>query len=1223
MFRQPRPIHARIEVLLLLGMLAGLLAPDLLRAQSAVPAVNSATLFLQRGQSMEAPLTGQHLANVTSIALPHARGLQVSIVRPPKTAKPSDGQLRLKLWTDPDAALGEREMRLVSPLGVSAPLHVIVGQYPAIAEKEPNNTWRGAQDVSLPATLIGRIDPPGDIDCFGFQGARGQTLVFDLHAMRDGSPLDPVMSVHDSAGRELPTRADHHSGDPTLLFDVPADGKYILLVRDLQYRGGGDFAYRIDAGAIPYVQSVLPMTAPPGKISELSAIGVNLSGAGRIPLDLTYATWGDIAVRAQASSGLSNPVKVEVTDLPAFADSKPAHASRDANAVPIPIDISGHLDKNGDESFFKFHVPAKQVITIEAFARRMGSPMDALITLRNAQGAPMQTMDDGDGPDPAITRELDAGDYQASIRDLFFNGGPSYAYRLQIRPGVSAARQQGLASLRFLPDAPRISRGGNAAIFVDLRRGGEFKGDVTITVEGLPPGVTCPPLVMNEKLPGASGMLMLSAAGDTPVGSFPIELRASAIVNNQLVTRVGKPMRDGKPVEQAYLAVLDPAPFSIDALADLSPTRLKDISAQADALAARLASRTPELAAAQSRWEQSVAGPLRWDPLDNPTITAAAGTTFKLLPDGSILAGNPSPDRDTYTIVAPSDVPGITAFRIEAIPDPSLPGHGPGRNSNGNFVLSHLVVTVAPIDEPDKKTTIKLRDPRADFEQDGYPVIDAIDPKPGRGWAMYPRGGSANEAYFFTDTPVGDHNGSIFTFTLDQQFGQQHTLGRFRISYTTDPRAKEKSGIPAAIADLLALAPDKRTPEQAARVADFYRSVDPQWSADSRRLKVMRDAIGLLVEREKLEFALTAETPELDAQRDRWEKSALGGAVWLPVEFDKLASQNGASLQKQPDGSIFVGGNNPPTDVYTLSGSASARRISALRIEALPDPRLPAGGPGRAPSGNFVLSKITLFASPLRAQEMAPPIEFKSASATFEQQGYPASATLDDNPRTGWAVAPNMGKPSVATFQAAIPVKSDDSGTALTLVLEQQFAQPNHTLGHFRVWATASRDPDAARMLPDDVLAILKEPAAKRNPGQKEKLSAYYRSIAPSLDPIRRELAQVDRQLQSRLKLRRGREFTVPFVLNRAGFTGDVKVSLEGFIAGRDPATAAPTPIGGALKFDPLNLGHNAAAGDLKIKIEPNSGFGTRYCVLRAEANVAGDTRVEYSAPFVLTVLEK
>ena len=111
----------------------------------------------------------------------------------------------------------------------------------------------------------------------------------------------------------------------------------------------------------------------------------------------------------------------------------------------------------------------------------------------------------------------------------------------------------------------RVNRGGNSVVFVDVQRKGDFKGDVTVSLEDLPPGVTCPPLIVNDKLPGASGMLVVSAAGDAPTGSVPIRLRASATIGTHYISRDGTPYLEGRPVESAYLTILEAAPFNVEA----------------------------------------------------------------------------------------------------------------------------------------------------------------------------------------------------------------------------------------------------------------------------------------------------------------------------------------------------------------------------------------------------------------------------------------------------------------------------------------------------------------------------------------------------------------------------------------------------------------------------------------------------------------------------------
>lgn len=1192
-----------------------------LRAQS-VPVISGGTqLVVQRGQTMNVAVKGQHLESVSSIALSQARGLSVDLAVPEKSAKPTPGELRLNISADADAALGERELRVIGPGGVSAPLRVTVAQYPLVLEKEPNNTPDQAQDIEFPVTLAGKIDVMGDVDCFRFTGHRGQKLVFDVHAARSRSALDPQVALYNEAGREMAGQIDLHGGDPTVVFAPPADGRYVLAIRDLQYRGGGDFSYRIDAGEIPYVQSVLPMSAQPGKVTEVKPQGVNLTGAESIPLDLTYAGEGRISVRARASGGVSNAVAVDVNDLPSFVDARPGHKSSAAVAIRFPGEISGLLDAAGDSNWYKFHIPRRQGVTLEGITAAMGSPVQAVIALANARGETIQTVEDnGTGANPVLSRDLEAGDYQVALRDLFYHGGPTSAYRLSIRPrGVIGASAQDFA-VRFLPDAVRVSRGGNAPVFVDLQRKADFKGDVTITVEDLPPGVSCPPLVINDKLPGFSGMLVLSAADDAAPGSFPIRLGASAFVGGSLVSHEATPVLDGRPVEQTYLTVLAAAaPLTIDSVATLNPARLAQLSAEAGALAKRIVAANPAADAAQIQWEKKVA-PIDWQPLVEATAASADGATLSTLLDDSILASGPAPTRDTYTVQAIVDMPGITAIRLEALTDPSLPIGGPGRAGTGNFVLSHFAATIAPLDDPGNAKPIALQKPVADFSQAGFPVIDAIEPKPGKGWAMNPRGGTPNEAVFFTTAPVGNANGALLTFTLDHQFGQKHTLGRFRISITSDPQAMSKAAVPSRIVDLLQIPAAKRSVANKAAIAAFYRTIDPGISRDAARIEAIREVTAVPAEIARLQAVLVADSPALNAERDRWEKAMIEGSGWLPLDFVSAKSRSGARLAKQPDDSILAIGENPPTDAYTLVAKPTIKNITAIRVEALPDPTLPGNGPGRAPDGNFVLSNISATISPKQGSEPQP-VKFSRATATFAQDNFAAENAISDQKEAGWAILPNAGRPAAATFYAAEPIAGDGE---LTIVLRQQFSSPQHTLGRFRIWVTANPEPAAASTLPPELLAVLKAPADKATQQQqKDDLMAYFRAIAPSLVPVRERLAELQELPEARLAAGRGKKISIPFLLNRAGFAGDATVSLEGFINARDPVTAAPEPLNKLLRSDPVDVPAGKFAGTLSVIMGNGAGAGERYVVLKVEPKGGDETRAEYSAPFILTALQK
>jgi hypothetical protein len=81
-----------------------------------------------------------------------------------------------------------------------------------------------------------------------------------------------------------------------------------------------------------------------------------------------------------------------------------------------------------------------------------------------------------------------------------------------------------------------------------------------------------------------------------------------------------------------------------------------------------------------------------WEALHPISATATGGITLSVLSDQSILASGATPTETVYTIVADAPFGAITGFRLEAMEDDSLPDSGPGRYSNGNFVLTEFEV---------------------------------------------------------------------------------------------------------------------------------------------------------------------------------------------------------------------------------------------------------------------------------------------------------------------------------------------------------------------------------------------------------------------------------------------------------------------------------------------------------------------------------------------------
>lgn len=112
---------------------------------------------------------------------------------------------------------------------------------------------------------------------------------------------------------------------------------------------------------------------------------------------------------------------------------------------------------------------------------------------------------------------------------------------------------------------------------------------------------------------------------------------------------------------------------------------------------------------------------------------------------------------------------------------------------------------------------------------------------------------------------------------------------------------------------------------------------------------------------------LEQSSPELSAAQRQWEANVRGTAEWQVLEVTNATAERGARLHRLEDGSVRAEGTNPPNDTYSLTAITELTGITGLRLEAIPDPKLPKGGSGRGDNGSFVLSHIRLTAAPAKS----------------------------------------------------------------------------------------------------------------------------------------------------------------------------------------------------------------------------------------------------------------
>ncbi len=273
---------------------------------------------------------------------------------------------------------------------------------------------------------------------------------------------------------------------------------------------------------------------------------------------------------------------------------------------------------------------------------------------------------------------------------------------------------------------------------------------------------------------------------------------------------------------QAVFAGIDRADRAFDADPEIEGLRRSLLDRQAalkrrdPALLASLLE--PAIQTDLAAWESRIkTSPVVWTILDPDRLTSAAGTILTKQPDRSVLASGTRPAQETYTVHARTDLHGLTALRLEFLPDDSLPQRGPGRSDNGNLHLTEFQVLAG-------SRVVPIRLASSDYDQPGWGVATAIDNNDQTAWGIYPEVGKAHQAVFELAEDLAD--ASTLTILLRQINPANHPIGRFRLAVTTAPRPVTVSVWPDSIAAILATPTDKRSDVQKQDLAAYFLADD-------------------------------------------------------------------------------------------------------------------------------------------------------------------------------------------------------------------------------------------------------------------------------------------------------------------------------------------------------------------------------------------------------------
>lgn len=456
-----------------------------------------------------------------------------------------------------DAVVGGRIWRTWNAQGVTPGMRFVVGHLPEVVEQETDGQPIPTK-VSLPVTINGRVFPREDVDIWTFEAAAGQTITCSVEAASLGVPnpppdlarLEAQIEVRDPSGSVVPATANTLRVDPQLRFAAQQAGTYQVRIWDSKFGGLQHYVYRLTVTSGPWLDAIYPLGGKRGTESEVEVLG-----QGIVSNKLKVKWPAETGIARHTFDGPLNPILCDVDDLPEVLEA----GAGDLPAVAVPGVANGRVEQLGDSDAWPFQATKGTALKLEVRAARLGSPLDAVLVIKDAQGKELAQADDLPGGSPDCELSFTApedGKYFAEVRDRFASrGGPAFAYRLRITP------PQPDFALSFAADALAVVIGGEQKLPVNIDRRGGFNAPVKLAIGGLPTGAMCAELEVpaNQN----KGELVIKLAKETPVQVAKLTVAGKASVNNAAIERRASHSRDaGEPgTDHMLLACTLATPF--------------------------------------------------------------------------------------------------------------------------------------------------------------------------------------------------------------------------------------------------------------------------------------------------------------------------------------------------------------------------------------------------------------------------------------------------------------------------------------------------------------------------------------------------------------------------------------------------------------------------------------------------------------------------------------
>ena len=467
--------------------------------------------------------------------------------------------------------------------GVSSAFSAVqVSDHAEFVEQEPNDAPDQANAISIGDSVNGRFEQTGDIDRFAFDAKQGQRFVFSGISRQVGAPSDLMLRIYDAAGKQVAAVDDNGTAEGSLNYTFPADGRYTLAVHDLNRRGGTQYSYRV--AVAPYQPGFTLQ-------STMDAINVAAGGITAVLVNVTRADY-------------NGPIDLSLDNLPEGFTSLPTtvgpgmalavltvQAAPDAAAASLAnVDVVGTATIGGNE--------VREVAAVENTLKGMWSntilvpgELNESVALAAAPAAELKLRiepaeivfgkeltakvkviaERGEGLDAAIalTANPEKGGLPANITadlkqiepgqneiEIAFTGndkapdGPftvvltgthtkDKATTTASTPGIGLRLEAPFTLQPSVADA-KLARGGTTNVKVAVQRNPAFAGEIKLTFDKLPAGVTAPETVLPADQSEIE--IALTAAADAAAGTVDtIVVSGAAVANAKQTATAGVP----------------------------------------------------------------------------------------------------------------------------------------------------------------------------------------------------------------------------------------------------------------------------------------------------------------------------------------------------------------------------------------------------------------------------------------------------------------------------------------------------------------------------------------------------------------------------------------------------------------------------------------------------------------------------------------------------------